>query len=110
MFTAGFIFAMNQARYDALPADLKKVIDDNSGAALSRQIGRYWDEATAVGRKAAEGRGNTFVKISAEETDKWMATSARLYDDWVADMDKRGLPGKQMLQDARDLVAKYRTR
>ena len=39
-----------------------------------------------------------------------MATSARLYDDWVADMDKRGLPGKQMLQDARDLVAKYRTR
>jgi TRAP-type C4-dicarboxylate transport system substrate-binding protein len=110
MFTAGFIFAMNQARYDALPADLKKVIDDNSGAALSRQIGRYWDEATAVGRKAAESRGNTFVKVDAAETDKWMATSARLYDDWVADMDKRGLPGKQMLQDARDLVAKYRTR
>jgi TRAP-type C4-dicarboxylate transport system substrate-binding protein len=110
MFTAGFIFAMNQARYDALPADLKKVIDDNSGAALSRQIGRYWDEATAVGRKAAEGRGNTFVKVDAAETDKWMAASARLYDDWVADMDKRGLPGKQMLQDARDLVAKYRTR
>jgi len=110
MFTAGFIFAMNQARYDALPADLKKVIDDNSGAALSRQIGRYWDEATAVGRKAAEGRGNTFVKVDAAETAKWMAASARLHDDWVADMDKRGLPGKQMLQDARDLVAKYRAR
>jgi hypothetical protein len=25
----------------------------------------------------------------------------------VADMDKRGLPGKQMLQDAKDLIKKY---
>ena len=28
-----FAFVMNQARYDSLPADLKKVIDDNSGVA-----------------------------------------------------------------------------
>jgi TRAP-type C4-dicarboxylate transport system substrate-binding protein len=26
-----FAFAMNQAKYDSLPADLKKVVDDNSG-------------------------------------------------------------------------------
>jgi TRAP-type transport system periplasmic protein len=34
--------------------------------------------------------------------------SAGLYDEWVADMDKRNLPGKQMLQEARDLLNKYR--
>jgi hypothetical protein len=34
---------MNQAKYDSLPADLKKVIDANSGAAVSaQQIGRTW--------------------------------------------------------------------
>lgn len=107
MFTAGFIFAMNQAKYDSLPADLKKVIDANSGAALSRTIGRYWDEATPVGQKSAKDRGNTFIQISAEETDRWIKASAPLYDEWVADMDKRGLPGKQMLQDARDMIKKY---
>ena len=69
-------------------------------------IGRYWDEATAPGQKAARDRGNTFIQISAQETDKWMAASASLHDDWVADMDKRGLPGKQMLQDAKDLIKK----
>lgn len=107
MFTAGFVFAMNQARYDSLPADLKKVIDKHSGGGLSRTIGRYWDEATAVGQKAAKDRGNTFIKVSAEETDRWIKASAPLYDEWVADMDKRGLPGKQMLQDARDLIKKH---
>jgi TRAP-type C4-dicarboxylate transport system substrate-binding protein len=107
MFTAGFVFAMNQAKYDSLPADLKRVIDNHSGAGLSRTIGRYWDEATAVGRKAAQDRGNQFIKISAAETDRWIQASATLHDEWVSDMDKKGLPGKQMLQDARDLIKKY---
>ncbi len=107
MFTASFVFAMNQAKYDSLPADLKRVIDKNSGAALSRTIGRYWDEATAVGRKAAADRGNQFVKVNAAETDRWIKVSAPLYADWIAEMDKKGLPGKQMVQDARDLIVKY---
>jgi TRAP-type transport system periplasmic protein len=108
MYSAGFIFAMNQAKYDSLPADLKKVIDNNSGAALSRQIGKVWDESQEVGRKTAQARGNTFIKLTAAETDNWIKASASLYEEWVAEMDKRGLPGKQMLQDARDLLAKYR--
>ena len=107
MFTAGFVFAMHQAKYDSLPPDLKRIIDKHSGAGLSRTIGRYWDEATAVGRKAAQDRGNTFIKVSPAETDRWMQVSAPLYDEWVGDMDKKGLPGKQMLQDARDLIKKY---
>ncbi len=108
LYSAGFVFAMNQARYDGLPADLKKVIDNNSGAALSRQIGKIWDESQAVGRKAAQDRGNTIITLSAAETDRWVQASAPVYDEWVADMDKRGLPGKALLQDARDLLNKYR--
>jgi TRAP-type transport system periplasmic protein len=108
MYSAGFVFAMNQAKYDSLPADLKKVIDDNSGAALSRQIGKIWDESQAPGRKAAQDRGNTVITLDAAETDKWIAASAGLYDEWVADMDKRGLPGKQMLDEARGLLTKYK--
>jgi TRAP-type C4-dicarboxylate transport system substrate-binding protein len=107
MFTAGFVFAMNQAKYDGLPADLKRIIDKHSGAGLSRTIGKYWDEATAVGRKSAQDRGNTFIRVTPVETDRWMQVSAPLYDEWVSDMDKKGLPGKQMLQDARDLIKKY---
>jgi TRAP-type C4-dicarboxylate transport system substrate-binding protein len=108
LYSAGFVFAMNQAKYDALPADLKKVIDNNSGAGLSRQIGKIWDESQAVGRKAAADRGNTIMTLSLAETDNWIKASAPLNDEWVADMDKRGLPGKQMLQDARDLLVKHR--
>jgi TRAP-type C4-dicarboxylate transport system substrate-binding protein len=108
MYSAGFIFAMNQAKYDGLPADLKRVIDNNSGAALSRQIGKVWDESQAVGRKAAADRGNTIMTLSVAETDNWVKASASITEEWVSDMDKRGLNGKQLLQDAKDLLAKHR--
>ncbi len=108
LYSAVFIFGMNQARYDALPADLKAVIDANSGATLSRQIGKTWDDSQALGRKLATDRGNTFYRIPASELDNWIQASASLYDEWVADMDKRGANGKQLLQDARELLVKYR--
>ena len=107
LYSAVFVFAMNQARYDSLPADLKKIIDDNSGAALSQQIGKIWDNSSAAGRKAAQDRGNSFYMIPASELDNWVKASAPLYDDWVADMDKRGRNGKAMLSEARELLVKY---
>ena len=107
LYSAVFVFAMNQARYDSLPADLKKVIDDNSGAALSQQIGKIWDNSSAAGRKAAQDRGNSFYMIPASELDNWVKASAPLYDEWVADMDKRGRNGKAMLSEARELLVKY---
>ncbi len=109
LYSAAFVFVMNQAKYDALPPDLKKVIDANSGAALSQQIGKTWDNSQAAGRKAAQDRGNTFTMIPASELDNWVKASAPLVDDWVADMDKKGLNGKAMLAEARELLAKYRT-
>ncbi len=108
LYSSVFVFAMNQAKYDGLPADLKKVIDNNSGAALSQAAGKLWDGSQAAGRKAAQDRGNTFHTIPAAELDNWVKASAPLYDDWVADMDKRGNNGKALLAEARELLAKYK--
>jgi len=108
LYSAVFVFAMNQAKYDALPADLKKVIDANSGPQLSQDIGKVWDASQAVGRKLAQDRGNTFHMIPASELQNWVQASQPLYRDFVADMDKKGLPGQQMLQDARELLQKYK--
>lgn len=107
LYSAQFIIAMNAAKYASLPADLKAVIDKNSGAELSARMGKTWDESKAAGRKPAQDRGNTFYTIPDGELDNWVKASAPLYDEWVANMDKAGLSGKQMLQDARDMLAKY---
>ena len=108
LYTSVFILAMNPAKYNALPADLKAIIDKNSGAGLSASAGKIWDESQVAGRKPAQDRGNIFYVIPGAELDNWVKASAGLYDEWTTGMDKAGMNGKQMLQDARDLLVKYK--
>ena len=107
LYSAIFIMAMNPAKYDSLPADMKKVIDNNSGAALVKQTGKIWDESAAPGRKAAEDRKNTMYMIPATELANWRTASASLYDEWVAEATAKGSDGKALLTKAQDLIKKY---
>ncbi len=107
LYTAVFLFAMNPAKYNSLPADLKAVIDRNSGLALSGELGAMWDRSKADGRKPAVDRGNTFYTVPATELSQWERAARGLYGDWLADMNKRGLDANAMLSDARALIASH---
>ncbi|MBL8309605.1 MAG: TRAP transporter substrate-binding protein [Burkholderiales bacterium] len=107
LYSAVFLMAMNPAKYDSLPADLKKVIDSNSGAALVKQTGRTWDDSATAGRKSAEERKNGFYTVPAAELANWRNASASLYDEWVADVTAKANDGKALLAKAQALVKKY---
>ena len=110
LYTAVFTLQMNQAKYDSLPADLRKVIDANSGAALSRAFGRQWDASAPPARKLASDRNNTFHVIPASELSNWEKATANLDDEWVKDVSAKGHDGKALLQFARDAIKKYETK
>jgi TRAP-type transport system periplasmic protein len=104
-YTSTFIFAMNKAKYESLPADLKKVIDHNSGQALSGQIGKAFLAADAEGKKLTAK--NTTNVIAKAELEQWKKVGQPLTDAWVADMTAKGQNGKAMLDGARALIAKH---
>ena len=107
LYTAVFILAMNQAKYDSLPPDLKKVIDANSGLALSKAMGAQWDASAPPARKLAVDRGNTFYVIPASELDVWQKATSGLAEEWVKDVSAKGNDGSMLLKSAKDLIAKY---
>ena len=51
-----FVIAMNQAKYDSLPPDLKKVIDANTGLEWSKQIGKIYDGTTEARARSSRAR------------------------------------------------------
>jgi TRAP-type transport system periplasmic protein len=108
LYTGVLVFLMNQAKYDSLPADMKAVIDRNSGAQLSAAFGKRWDESLAPAKKALLAKGNQVFVLPEAEVDNWMKVVAPVTDEWIVDSEKRGLPAKAMLQDARDLLKKYK--
>jgi TRAP-type C4-dicarboxylate transport system substrate-binding protein len=107
LYVSFFVFAMNKAKYDSLPADLKKVIDANSGPATSKWVGKVMDDFDAPGLAAAKARGNTIVVLDAAETNRWKAAAQRVTDEWIAEMKGKGVDGQALVNDVRALVAKY---
>ena len=107
LFSAVFVFAMNKEKYASLPPDLRKIIDDNSGPELSMSIGKMADEEAIPSRKQAVDRGNTFNTIPLSELESWHKVAQTVTDDWIKDLDKRGLDGKALVGSARELIGKY---
>ncbi len=106
LYTVTFVFAMNKASYEKLPADLKKVIDDNSGLEVAAAFGRAMDAGDKVGRAKAEQLGNTITMLDAAETQRWKDAAAPVVADWVAEMKAKGIDGQALVDDARALVEK----
>lgn len=102
------IMVMNKDSYAKLPDDLKKVIDANSGGWLAKEFGRRWTEDDKRGRAKAESLKHPIYTLSETEAARWRKASQVVYDSWIKEMDGKGLPGKQMVDDAERLVAKYK--
>jgi TRAP-type C4-dicarboxylate transport system substrate-binding protein len=107
LYTTTFVMSMNKARYASLPADLKKVIDDNSGMATSAWMGKVQQDYDPTSRKMALDRGNTVHTMGAAETAEFQKLTSKVDEEWVADMNKRGFDGNKLLETARALIAKH---
>ena len=107
LYTTVFTIAMNKAKYDSLPADLKKVIDNNSGQDFSAMAGRVQAADDAPGREKFKAAGVPINVIPAAELDKWKKATDALDNEWAANITKLGHDGPKALQGARDLIKKY---
>jgi TRAP-type C4-dicarboxylate transport system substrate-binding protein len=98
---------MNLNRYNSLPPELKKVIDNNSGLETSRWAGKTFDGFTATARKIAVDRHNTFNVLTDAEYKRWVKATENVDDGWIKEVNAKGGNGKALLDDAKALLKKY---
>jgi TRAP-type C4-dicarboxylate transport system substrate-binding protein len=107
LYNTSFVFMMNQARYDSLPPDVKKAVDELSGEAAARRFGQAWDKADRRGLAFMQASGvqmsaadAAFVKAVTEKT-------APLIDNWAKAAAAKGMKDpKKALTDMRADIAK----
>jgi TRAP-type C4-dicarboxylate transport system substrate-binding protein len=107
LYTQTFVVAMNKGAYDKLPADLKKVIDANSGSDVAALFGRAMDEGDKVGMSLAQKAGNKIYMLDAVETQTWRRTASSVRDIWFKEVASKGIDGKKLADEAAALIAKY---
>ena len=109
LYTATFVLAMNKARYESLPDDLRQIIDDNSGREVSALFGKTQEFYDGPARQLAIDRGNEIIELDADQAAMWKKASQPVVDGWVAEITKRGFDGAALLAETRDLIANYTT-
>jgi len=102
-----FAVVMNKTKWNALPADVKKVIDD-----LSREqavwTGEYVDNHVkeSLTWSAREYKHQVHT-LSAEEQKQIAVLLAPMTDEYIKKVSGQGLNGKQIVADVQALKAKY---
>ncbi len=107
LYTATFIIAMNKAKYESLPADLKKVVDANSGMPFATAAGKMWDEQALKVEEIVKKRGNTVTLLDKGEAANWQKATQPVVDAWLKQAKDKGLNGEKLLADAKALLSKH---
>lgn len=98
---------MNKQKYEGLPADLKAVIDKNSGATLSEMAGKVWDQGNADAQKGLAARGNKVLVIKEAVYNGMLKASSPVEADWIKQATARGLDGAKLAADVHAIGKKY---
>lgn len=106
-YTATFFLAMNKAKYDSMPADLRAIVDKESGATFAEFAGKMWDDQAVTVADMVRKRGNTVTSIDDAEKAKWVAACEPVTAKWIEDMKAKGIDGAKLVVDVKALIAKH---
>jgi TRAP-type C4-dicarboxylate transport system substrate-binding protein len=107
LYAAPLFTMMNQKKYDSLPPDLRKVIDELSGPWGAEFTGVAWDKNDLEGVAVAKKAGATIYTVPQEERQRWATRLKPIEEEWVKSLEAKGLPGRQLLGDLREAIKKY---
>jgi TRAP-type C4-dicarboxylate transport system substrate-binding protein len=103
--TAGI--AMNLKTWNNLPPEVQRIIDELAGLRLSLRHGTFWDKGARMTVDAANKTGAQIYELSPADKRLWMEKVEPVNEAWIADVEKKGLPGRKIFQDAVSLLEKY---
>jgi TRAP-type transport system periplasmic protein len=107
LYNTSFVFMMNQAKYDSLPPDVKKAVDEMSGEFAARMMGKGWDKVDRRGMAFMQANGVQFTKADPAFVKAINERTAGLTDKWVKDAEAKGLKNaRKVLADLRAEIGK----
>jgi TRAP-type C4-dicarboxylate transport system substrate-binding protein len=101
MFSSAFFFVMNKKEWEKLGPDTQRVIDEISGEYFAVELnGKRADVAAAEAWERIEAEGHTVYILDKEEKARWEESSRYVVRKWIQDMEKKGLPGEEVYNEA----------
>ncbi len=97
---------MNKDSFAGLPKKVQKIFRDVAIIYRKKNDGGYQAFSAKSLRLLAKKPGVTMIKISDKERLRWAMAMPNLAKEWVAEMERKGLPGRKVLKAYMDGVRK----
>lgn len=104
LYTATFVLAMNKAKYDAMPDDLRAILDAESGEKFSAFASQVMWDMDAPAREAAAAAGNTIIVLDETEVARWKDAAQPVIAQWITEMGEKNIDGQALIDQARSLI------
>ena len=105
-YTTSMFVVMNLKKWNALPKDLRKMIEEVSAEWVGVH-GEAWDKGDDEGRAYTLSQGNEIIALSEEENRRWAEAVAPVIEDYISTTEEKGLPGKKAVARVKELINKY---
>jgi TRAP-type C4-dicarboxylate transport system substrate-binding protein len=94
-----FLIAMNQKKFDGLPASARQVIDKLSGRELSRKATDVYIKRAEQAVASVRGKADVY-ELPKSEQDRIGKTLRPIIDEWIKENEAKGIPAREMLRKA----------
>lgn len=105
-YSVGFFVVMNQDKWNALSENARTVIQKINREWAAKH-GSAWDESDYEGMSFSLGLGNSIIGIAPAEALRWKEAIKPVFDTYLEDTEKRGVPGKETLKFLNDRLDEY---
>lgn len=93
-------FVMNKNTYESLPEDVKTCVDRRSGLWAEQWACLETDLDSLICKDFAMQQGMVSYDLPDSEMEKAHSMVQPVIDKWVSDMEAKGLPGRELLDEA----------
>lgn len=102
-----FAVVMNMDSWNALPADVKKVMED-LGTEQAEWTGTYMDNHVKESIEWSKKNYNVeFIQLSDSEMATWNQKLQFITDNWVKNAKEKGLPAEAIVEDIKTLTKNH---
>jgi TRAP-type transport system periplasmic protein len=110
LYVTTFAWILNQAKYDAMSATQKQVIDNHCNTAWAEKVAAPWAEWEMTGRaKIKEESGHEVYQLTPEQLGAWRKAAAPLTAQWAEGAKRAGIDPDKALADLKAELAKYQS-
>ena len=105
-YTTSFFVVMNKDKWKSISLKDQKIIEEINAEWVVKH-GDAWDTSDMIGIKYLLEQGGQIIGQDSKESARWKAAVAPIMDQYVTDLNKKGLNGKEIVGFIEAALKKY---